>query len=104
MAFCIKNYLVKFTALISSNDAYGPLGSGPLLAVALLTFSLPQTAFSEQISFNKNTLKNDIQLSYQWIDKDQERHQFSFTLPLNDIKTSHHKRFVPQQVSRYQLK
>ena len=102
MAFCIKNYLVKFTALISSNDAYGPLGSRPLLAVAILTLSLPQTAFSEQISFNKNTLKDDIQLSYQWNDKDQERHQFSFILPLNDIKTSHHKRFVPQQVSRYQ--
>ncbi|WP_166422126.1 hypothetical protein [Paraglaciecola sp. 20A4] len=102
MAFCIKNYLVKFTPLISSNNAFGPFGQGLLLVIALFTFTLPQTAFSEQISFNKNTLKNDIQLSYQWNDKDQERHQFSFTLPLNKIKASHHKRFVPQQVKQYQ--
>jgi hypothetical protein len=59
-------------------------------------------AYSEQISFSKNTLENDIQLSYRWLDQKGEKHQFSFTLPSHQINARPHKRFVPEQVTRYQ--
>ncbi|GAC31801.1 hypothetical protein GPLA_0885 [Paraglaciecola polaris LMG 21857] len=102
MVFCIKNYLVKFAPLMQGNSTCSRLGCRLLLIPFLLTLVFARTAQSEQIRFNKTPLENDLQLSYTWKDKSKERHQFSFTLPLSDIKTSHHKRFVPQQVTRYQ--
>lgn len=110
MASCIKNYLArKFTTPSRKSGLANRFVIRHVkrrlaffMWTTVLSVSPIHFAHSEQISFSKNILQSDIQLSYKWRDKDQEKHRFSFTLPLDDVNTAHHKRFVPEQVTRYQ--
>ncbi|QHJ12825.1 hypothetical protein FX988_03083 [Paraglaciecola mesophila] len=110
MVSCIKNYLAKNTQSCKHNGGLtgrflarrikGVLAN--LLPLSLAIMTPLHFAHSEQISFKKASLENDIQLSYKWRDQANENHQISFILPVEQLKTRHHKRFVPEQVIRYQ--
>ncbi|GAC08666.1 hypothetical protein [Paraglaciecola chathamensis] len=110
MVSCIKNYLAKNARPGKHNGGltgrylarYIKSVVSVLFPLIIVVMTPIHFAHSEQISFNKTPLENDVQLSYKWRDHANEKHQFSFTLPLEQVKNRHHKRFVPEQVTRYQ--
>ena len=58
-------------------------------------------SFAEQLSFNKSKQNKEMQFNYTWSDHQDLTHDLAFVLPLRQLNTQHHKKFIPSIAQQY---
>lgn len=69
-----------------------------LLGMAIFISSY---GYTEQLTFNKSKQGTQVAFSYSWADHKDKVHEIDFSLPLRQINTQNHKKFVPDLAQRY---
>jgi hypothetical protein len=69
------------------------------LGMALISVHLP--SFAEQFNFNKSKQNKQMSFNYTWSDHQELKTDITFTLPLRQLKTQNHKKFIPSLAQQY---
>ena len=69
------------------------------LTVVCISVHLP--SFSQQLTFNKSKQNKEMYFNYTWSDHQEQTQDITFTLPLRQLNSQTHKRFVPNLAQRY---
>jgi hypothetical protein len=57
--------------------------------------------FSQQLSFAKSKQNKEVSFNYTWSDHQDQTRDITFTLPLRQINTQNHKKFIPDLAQQY---
>jgi hypothetical protein len=69
------------------------------LGMALISVHLP--SFAEQFNFNKSKQNKQMSFNYTWSDHQELKTDITFTLPLRQLNTQNHKKFIPSLAQQY---
>ncbi|MFT4811324.1 MAG: hypothetical protein ACI9LX_004697 [Paraglaciecola sp.] len=69
------------------------------LTVAFMSIHLPCVA--QQISFNKSKQDKEMYFNYTWSDHQEQTTDIAFALPLRQLNTQTHKKFIPDLAQQY---
>ena len=78
--------------------------------VVLLLFCVPNMIWATQLNFSKQTIDEQVQFNYQWLDQDQQAQALSFSIDKRHIfdrfrnfrsyKAVHAKRYIDQKIRK----
>ena len=69
------------------------------LTIACISVHLPN--FAEQLTFNKSKQNKQINFNYTWSDHQELKRDITFALPLRQINTQNHKKFISDLAQQY---
>jgi hypothetical protein len=69
------------------------------LTIAFISVHLP--SFSQQLTFNKTKQNMEMYFNYTWSDHQEQTQDITFTLPLLQLNSQTHKKFVPNLAQQY---
>tara|TARA_R110002167_G_scaffold55053_6_gene156674 strand:+ start:896 stop:1852 length:957 start_codon:yes stop_codon:yes gene_type:complete len=57
--------------------------------------------FTQQLSFAKSKQNKELSFNYTWSDHQDQTRDITFTLPLRQVNTQNHKKFIPDLAQQY---
>jgi hypothetical protein len=58
-------------------------------------------SFAQQLSFNKSKQNKEMHFNYTWSDHQEQTTDLAFALPLRQLNTQNHKKFIPDLAQQY---
>jgi len=58
-------------------------------------------SFAQQLSFNKSKQNKEMQFNYTWSNHQEQTTDLSFSLPLRQLNTQNHKKYIPGIAQQY---
>lgn len=59
------------------------------------------SSFAQQLTFNKTKQSERMYFDYSWSDHQEQTQDITFTLPLLQVNSQNHKKFIPSLAQRY---
>jgi hypothetical protein len=76
-----------------------PRNSIKWLMIAFMSTHLP--SYGQQLAFSKSKQSSEISFNYTWSDHQEQTRDITFALPLRQLNSQKHKKFIPELAQQY---